>query len=357
MTIVVIMRRRDFVRSLGIAPAALAAGLGTFSTVGYGGQRKPVVDKRNAVLNLLYTKRKQDYYPGGFFVHFPKEDHFGPSAIERHLDYFRYTDLDFLKIQYELKFPLMEEIQKPSDWSKVPLLKKEFYEEQLKVIEGVIKEGKKEALVIATVYPPLALAGHLTGYKHHVNHFNEDPDATAKGMEIITESVMIFVKECIKLGVDGFLQSSQGGEANRFEQDSIFEDYIKPLEVAIGQEMADNCLCNVLHIHNGGEGYRDYRAFVDYPGHIINCGLHLKDRDTTTKELYSLFGKPIMGGFDRDKVIYEGSISEIKGKAREIIAAAPQKFLLGATCTVPGDIEWANIRAAQDAAHAYVGKK
>ena len=35
-------------------------------------------------------------------------------------------------------------------------------------------------------------------------HIKQDPLAVQKGMEIITESLMIFVKACIRLGVDGF---------------------------------------------------------------------------------------------------------------------------------------------------------
>ena len=89
--------------------------------------------------------------------------------------------MDMLKVQYELRFPFIETLRKPADWARVPLLKKDFYEAQLEVVKGIVKEGKKDALVIPTVYSPLSFAGHFTGYKYHVDHLNEDPDAVRKG--------------------------------------------------------------------------------------------------------------------------------------------------------------------------------
>lgn len=348
------MKRREFVQSLGASSAALAAGLGGFPSVSFGKQAAQVVNKRESFLEFVHGTGKQTYYPGAFFIHFPAEDHFGPTAVSKHLEYFRLTHGDILKIQYERRFPLIEGLQKPADWANVPLLKKDFYEEQLKVIEGIVKEGKSEALVIPTVYSPLSFAGHFTGYKHHINHLNEDPEAVKKGLEIITESTLIFVRECIKLGVDGFFQATQGGEANRFEHDQIFYDYIKPFDLVVAEEMAAHCECNILHIHNGGDGYLDYSTFVDYPSDVINCGLQLKDSKITTRELYSQFKKPVMGGFDRDGTIYSGSKEQIEAEATQILSEAPARFALGATCTVPADVDWANIRAAMDTAHNFI---
>lgn len=348
------MKRRAFVKSIGTSSAALAAGLTSLPLTSCGKRANKEINKRDALLELIHSSKKQNYYPGAFFIHFPEEDHFGPTAIDKHLDYFRFTGLDILKIQYERRFPLIESLQKPSDWSKVPLLKKDFYEEQLKVIEGIVRQGKKEALVIPTVYSPLSFAGHFTGYKHHIDHLNEDPDSVKKGLEIITESTLIFVKECIKLGVDGFFQATQGGEADRFKHDHIFEDYIRPFDIVVAQEMADHCQCNILHIHNGGNGYADYSSFHDYPGHIINCGLQLKNSRTTTKELYSQFQRPIMGGLNKAGIIYSGSKAEIENEVKQTVSNAPEKFMLGATCTVPMDINWNNIKTALDTAHNYV---
>lgn len=342
------MKRRTFVQSLGAA--AVATGLGNLS---FASTAAPV-NKRDALLEVVHGTGKQDYYPGAFFTHFPVENHFGPTAVSSHLDYFRATGMDMLKIQYELRFPFIESLTKPSDWANVPLLGKDFYEPQLDVIKGIVKEGKKEALVIPTVYSPLSFAGHFTAYKHHVDHLNEDPDAVKKGLDKITESTLIFVRECAKLGVDGYFQATQGGEANRFVSDQIFSDYIKPCDLAIADEIAAHSECHILHIHNGGDGYKDYSAFTDYPSDVINCGLHLHDSTVTPKELYSQFKKPFMGGFKRDEIIYGGSEEQIRSEAKRFLSDAPERFILGATCTIPSDVDRSKIRAAIDTAHSFV---
>jgi hypothetical protein len=44
-----------------------------------------------------------------------------------------------------------------------------------------------------------------------LQHIYEDPEAVKKGMQIVTDSLMTFVQGCIRLGVDGFYTSTQGG--------------------------------------------------------------------------------------------------------------------------------------------------
>ncbi len=346
------MKRRKFIQTTGVTSLAYTMGMGCLLANPMGCTTKSV-NKREAMLSLINDSKAQNYYPGAFFMHFEKENLFGEGAINRHMDYFRAADLDIIKIQYEKKFPLIPELQKPADWANVPLLKKDFYEEQLKVIEGIVKRGKKEALIIATVYSPVSFAGHFTAYKHHINHLNEDPIAVKKGLEIITESTLLFVKECVKLGVDGFFQATQGGEVDRFEHDHIFTDYIKPFDIVVGQEIANYGSCNILHICDGAGNYNDYSAYVDYPAHIINCSFKLENKMTTAKELYREFNKPIMGGLDKNGVIANGPLPEIVDEVKQVISEAPEKFVLGASCTVPRDTPWKNIRTAMDIAHTY----
>jgi len=84
--------------------------------------------KRDAVLSLLDENKKQEYVPAGFFIHFDPSCHFGQAAVDKHLEYFRYTGMDLVKIQYERKFPYKPDIQKPADWANMPLYKKEFFQ-------------------------------------------------------------------------------------------------------------------------------------------------------------------------------------------------------------------------------------
>jgi uroporphyrinogen decarboxylase len=60
-----------------------------------------------------------------------------------------------------------------------------------------------------------------------------------------------------------------------------------------------------------------------------------------------------MGGLDRKGVVATGSEGEIKAQALEVLREAPDKFILGADCTLPDNVNWENIRTAVAAAHAY----
>ncbi len=153
------------------------------------------MNRRDAVLGLLDGgldgNPSQSLYPAAFFTHFDPSCHQGTAAVEKHREFFRFTGMDFVKIQYERAFP-RQEIRRPADWANVELLDKEYFEAPLGVVEGLVKALKSEALVVVTLYSPLMCAGHVSGPEILKAHLEEDPEAVKKGLEIVTESLMAF---------------------------------------------------------------------------------------------------------------------------------------------------------------------
>jgi len=315
-----------------------------------------MINKRETVLDLLDESRAQEYIPAGFFIHFDKNCHQGQAAVDKHLEYYQYTGMDFVKIQYENVFPPIPEIRTPDDWDKMPLYRKDFYEAPLKVAEGLIRAVKREALVFMTLYSPFMCAGHTTSDEMITEHIKENPGKVKRGMEIITESVMIFVKECISLGIDGFYASTQGGESHRFGDVALFSECIKPYDLAIMEEINSSCVLNILHICDYHGGYSDLTPFLNYPGHVVNCNPRLDSEEMTGEQISRMFDRPYMGGMDRKGTIASGSRGEIKNAVEGVLAHAPERFILGADCTLPGDIDWDNIRTAISTAHEYDGR-
>lgn len=168
-----------------------------------------VMNKREAMLSLLEPTSPPDYIPAAFFLHFPPQYHRGQAAVEKHLEYFHYTGMDFVKVQYEHTFPHRPAIQRPADWAGMPLYREDFYAEPLQVVEGLVKAAKAEALVIVTLYSALMCAGHTTSDALITAHLREDPESVKRGLEIIAESLLGFVRACIRLG---------GAMAARFAQ-------------------------------------------------------------------------------------------------------------------------------------------
>jgi len=311
------------------------------------------MNKREKVLSLLDKSREPDYVPAAFFLHFDPKHHRGQAAVDKHLEYFRHTGMDFVKIQYEHSFPRRAEISTPDDWANMPLYKEDFYQAPLEVVEGLVKAAKREALVLVTLYSPFMCAGHTVGNQTITEHIKRDPEKVKKGMEIVTESVMIFVKACIRLGVDGFYASTQGGESHRFDDVALFNTCIKPYDLTIMKEINRACPFNILHVCDYHDGYDDLTPFLDYPGDVVNCSLELGTKTLTGKDISRQFGRPYMGGMDRKGVIVSGSKGEIEQNVGDILLDAPDRFILGADCTLPGDVDWDNIKTAIATAHQY----
>jgi uroporphyrinogen decarboxylase len=344
--------RRDFLRNTGLL--SLGGATGIHNVFGKALNAKPKIDKREAVYGTLSGNQKMNYTPAGFFVHFDKEYQWSDAAVKRHLEYFEAIDMDFIKIQYEQVFPHIDFIKTPQDWAKMPFYQKEFYEKQLYVVRELVKKGKKLAPVIATLYSPFMCAGHSVTSQLVTEHLKMDPDRVIKGMEIITDSVLIFARECIKLGVDGFLASTQGGEEFRFQNPEIFSTYIKPFDLEVMKEINTACDCNVLHICDYEGDYNNLSPFLEYPGSIVNCSTILGKDTITPKELSSFFDRPFMGGLEKRGPITTGNIDSLDSAAKEVLDHAPPRFILGAECALLGEVDWKKVRRVVDRAHGYV---
>jgi uroporphyrinogen decarboxylase len=310
------------------------------------------MNKRDALLSLLDDGKTPGYVPAAFFLHFDPIYHHGQAAVDKHLEYFRYTGMDLVKIQFEHHFPHLADIRHPADWVRMPFYDLDFYREPLKVVEGLVKAAKKDAVVVLTLYSPFMLAGQSTSEETVVRHIHENPEAFKRGIEVITASLMGFVKECIRLGLDGFYTSTQGGEAGRMESLDLFNTCVRPYDLAIMEEVNRGCIFNILHVCDYRLPYADLAPFADYPGQVVSCGLDLAEgKEINPGEVSALFKRPFMGGINRLGILASGSVEDARKEARKVLAMLPKRSILGADCTVPGSTNWDNLRAAIDEAH------
>jgi uroporphyrinogen decarboxylase len=313
------------------------------------------MNKREAVLNVLEGK-PQEYIPAGFFLHFDPQFHQGEAAVEKHLEFFRFTDMDFVKIQYERTFPPRPELVNPGDWRTMPVYGLDFYSPQLAAVEGLVQAARDEALVLVTLYSPFMCAGHTVGEARLMTHIQEDSQAVNIGMQRITESLLIFVQECIRLGVDGFYASTQGGEQHRFTDPDLFELCVRPYDLVLMEEINRACQFNILHVCDYRMKYSDLSPFTRYPGHVVNTSLELVDRRIDGKEVSQLFNRLFMGGLDRLGIVATGTPEQIRQEVSRVIKDSPVRFILGADCTVPSQTPWENLRLAIELAHLGYGR-
>jgi uroporphyrinogen decarboxylase len=302
------------------------------------------------MLSLLDPSHSPQSVPAAFFLHFDPSFHRGRAAVDKHMEFFRFTGMDLLKIQFEHAMPTVD-VSQPRDWEKVPVMGRDFWEEPLAVVKGLVQAGGKEALVVLTLYSSFMLACRIAGQDTVVRHIQEDPAAFRKGMDIITEGLLLFVKECAALGLDGFYASTQGGEKGRLPDERSFDDCVRPYDVAVMTEIDRLTSFNILHVCDYHLPYQDIAPFTSYPGHVVNTNLKLAGRQLSAAEVARMFDRPFMGGLDRKGVIATGPAEAIRREVRAVVSTAPARFILAADCTVPSETPWENLRVAIQTAH------
>ena len=309
------------------------------------------MNKRDILLSLAAGQPQPGYTPAAFFMHFDPAYHQGQAAIDKHLEFFRYTGMDFVKIQFEQRLPPGVTIRKPEDWANARLYSQQAFEVSANLVKGLVQAAGKENLVLMTLYSPLMWANRAVETPDLlIQHMHENPEAVKKGLEIMTGNVLNLVRACKQAGVDGFYASTQGGEDFRFGGSPLFEQYIKPTDLAVWEEL-QSCTFNILHVCDYEGGYSDYGPFLDYPGQVVNCSLKLAERSLTPREAAQLFGRPFMGGMERKGILATGNPQEIRQAAENVLAQVPERFILAADCTVPSETPWENLKTAIDTAH------
>ncbi|MDZ4799821.1 MAG: uroporphyrinogen decarboxylase family protein [Bryobacteraceae bacterium] len=334
------MKRRTFLR----LSSAAALGQASFAAAA-------PASKRDRMLAWLAGQGAPNYTPAAFFLHFGNDYKAGSAAARRHLEFYRHTDMDFLKIQFEQTYSRQDFLRKPADWSKLKLAGLDFYEPLLQTVRELVKAEKKNSLILMTLYSPFMCAGHCATAPVLLQHLEENPEAVKKGLEILTESQMLFVRACIKEGVDGFYASTQGSEAKRFSNPAIFTKYVKPYDLVSMKEISRSCQFNILHVCDYVAPYANYDAVADYPGHVVNCNVKLAGRELSGQEITEQFRRPFMGGLDRHGVVGTGTPAQVEAEIRRVVKSAPRPFMLGADCTVEADTNWDRLKHAISVAH------
>ncbi|WP_321471594.1 uroporphyrinogen decarboxylase family protein [uncultured Paludibaculum sp.] len=340
------MHRRKF---LGLAP--LGAGALIAGGRGFAAPSAGPANKRERMLQWLAGKPDTHYTPAAFFLHFGPNFKTGSAAAQRHLEFFRATDMDFVKIQFEQTYDRQPNLNTPADWSKLKLQKLDFYEAQLQTVRDLVKAAKKDALIVMTLYSPFMCAGHCATAPVLRRHLEENPEAVKRGLEILTESQMLFVRACVQAGVDGFYMSTQGSETKQFANPKIFLNYVKPFDLVAMKEVSAKCPFNILHVCDYNAPYAGYDATLDYPGQVVNCNPKLTDKQLPLPEIARMFKRPYMGGLDRHGLLASGAPQAIDTEVKRVIQSAPRQFILGADCTVAAETDWKRLRQIITLAH------
>jgi uroporphyrinogen-III decarboxylase len=115
-----------------------------------------------------------------------------------------------VKIQFGA-LPRQTEIQRPADWDRLPLFARPLRADA-EGGRGLVRAAKSEAPVLLTLYSPYMLINNMVGPDTATRLMQENSEAYRVAMGRMTESLVSFVRVCIRAGLDGFYHSTQGGE-------------------------------------------------------------------------------------------------------------------------------------------------
>ena len=302
-----------------------------------------------------------DRIPAGFWTHFPAAASTGRAMADAHLDFYRRSGVDFIKVMNDNPYRLvgLDRIDRPSDWLR---LRPEPRGSQgrlayLDGVKAILDAVGHEALVIVTVFNPFATAndnrsGSLdfgdVGFDGISAHLREDPESTSAGLEVIAESLALLAVDCIEAGVAGVFFSANGAERGRFS-DEQFEHHIGRTDrVVLDAARAAGATFNLLHVCGADQRLE---AYAGYPVDVVNWAPQMGNPSLV--EGRRILGKTVLGGLDQSGPLSTASRPAIEHEVREAVAAVGARgFMLGAGCAVTGEVDPEVFAWARDAAAA-----
>lgn len=288
---------------------------------------------------------KVDRVPASFWFHFTPDKHHGKASVQAHLDYYRESNVDFLKVMNEHPYRANVDIASPADWRRVrpAPLSSDFYQEQIDEVKMILDELQDDCLVIVTIFGPFRSGNNTSGDKV-TDHLKADPLAVSQGLAAIGESLAEFAVALIDAGAAGIYYSAQGGEQDRFTEFEFLQ-YIKPHDLTVLNAIDGEGEFNLLHIC---KDYIRLPLYADYPAHVVNWAA--TKHNMSLVEGRTLFKRTICGGMDDRGVMVDGSHEEIEEAVQAVIKEfGTEGLIIGADCTLPTDIDVSNIRAAVEA--------
>ncbi len=304
-------------------------------------------------------KEAVDHVPTGFSLHFPGESQQGEEAVKAHLQFFRETDTDIIKIMNENLVPDAGDILRPKDWDKIPSysLKDGFMQAQLEMVKRIMDQADGDAFSVGTLHGICASAIHPIEARYGYEkvremfcvHLREDKQPVVEAWKRICDGMCQLAIAYRELGLDGIYYAGLGAE-KRYFTDEEFEAFIAPLDKEILKASKEAGNINFMHMCKDGLNMERYASYADLAD-VVNWGVY--ETDFSLEEGRKLFPKAtVMGGLaNRKGVMVDGTTEELKEAAKAVIRDfGKEGFILGADCTLPTEIPYERIRAIAEAA-------
>lgn len=289
--------------------------------------------------------------PVSLWYHFGIQHESGERFAQTTLAFFRYYDLDFLKVMNDYYYPRpkgLEELRTKADLERIEPLEIERtpWKEQFKALEIISKELRGEALFLDTVFDPWqTLKRNMAGENMELL-MKEEPEALLKALEIITQNLIAYCRRSLEMGSSGIFLSIPG--ASEIISRENFLKFVKPFSSRLLAAVEPLGKMNTAHIHGEDLFWEDV---LDLPVQVLSWW----DRGPQGPSLALVkerFKGCVMGGIDQTKVT-KSSLALLRRHVLEgVRMGGRERFFLANGCSIDTWVYPGAVKAIVEAARA-----
>jgi len=315
--------------------------------------------KRERVIAAM-NNQPVDRPPVGFWFHFGAEQGRGQACVDAHLAYYNRIDTDIAKLMCDGYFDYPNEVAKsvkePKDWYKMKPLGADspFIREQVERAKAVKAGMQKGNFILYNVFAPFSTLRYGAGDETVMKHLRLDPDAVAYALDIVAQDNALLCELLLtEAKIDGIYYCVQAGEKNRFTPEE-YTRFVTPTDLKVLEHANRFSEYNVLHCCGWAGIPNHMEVWQHYPAKAINWACFVENMNLAEGKKF-FGGKCVLGGFDNrgNSLIVNGTKDEIFAFTKKTVAeTGTTGVMLGADCTLPGDINKERIAWVVEAAES-----
>ena len=276
-----------------------------------------------------------DRIPSIMWIHFGTDIVDGAETARLHARYLRKYDWDLAKVVNDYRYPLpegIETLETPQDMLKFKPqpMDHRTYAEQLRCLKCLRADLGPDWPIADTFFDPFQQIMRKVGFEKARMVFDNRKEAKPM-LDAVTETMLAYVRELKKIGVDSVLYSVNGAICPPHPKgvsEDVFKEFMRPYETAVLEEMKG--MVRILHVC---QFHLDFSRVLDYPCEVFSWW-DRHEACPSLAEMRKMTGKCLMGGVDHTKMI-EKTRPAIRAEIRDAIAqAGREKFILAPGCTV-----------------------
>lgn len=230
-----------------------------------------------------FQNQEVDKVPMGFWYHFSPDDDFGQKTVDQHLELFRETGMDMIKVMCDGYFnypnPYIEKVTSAEDWFGLTPMGEDspYIANQVLRAKRVVEGVKGECCVFYNVFCPMSLMRFGTSEELLMKHLKENPEAVCHAFEVIAEDVKTLVRKLItEAGCDGIYYCVQNAETFRFTAEE-YRKLVRPSDLKVleyANTLSEN---NILHCCGWAGDPNRIEVWQDYPAKAVNWAVYVEN--------------------------------------------------------------------------------